>query len=601
MGFQPIPIDPPAGFVKIDGPLAASGRYTDGDKVRFLDGYPQKIGGWTRLTGNIFDGFARGIFSWNDLTARTVLAIGTNTFLYYVDGSNNVQDITPVASTYALTNKLSTVSGSPLVNVNKVAHGAVLNQWVEMLAFSAIGGITPNGVFKITQVVDADNFKVQFTSNASSTVNNAGGTGTVNQLLAPGPSDPIAGFGWGALTWGFSTWGTARTSTSYSYEPRSWALQNWGKLLLAQPYGGVIYSWDPTAGPIVRAAAIAPSDAPGGMRTFFVTGERFVVALGCSSDLTTVIDPMQMRWCDQGDYTYWTAGSVGHTAGTRRLTRGKRIIAGTAFRNFVSLIWTDTALYQHQFTGSAYVFDTKLAGTDCGLAGPFAYALTDSAAYWFGQAGFKQFSGGGVSTVQNSQDVSEWIFSQLRQAFEIKCAAFFNPRYHEVWWLFVTGDNAEPDTYAMVNLSDMSWATGTLARTAATRIDGFDNRPILASTDGYLYTHETGLDDNGAAINAFLQTGPFEMLEGKTDIDVAGFLPDRKRQTGNMTLVVETIDQSGGAIIDTQTAMFGETDGLVDLRVAGRLVQYRLRSNVIGGDFRIGKNHFEVAGRGMRR
>jgi hypothetical protein len=45
---MPLPIDLPAGIVKVDSPNGAGGRYTDGDKVRFVKGKPEKWRGWTK-------------------------------------------------------------------------------------------------------------------------------------------------------------------------------------------------------------------------------------------------------------------------------------------------------------------------------------------------------------------------------------------------------------------------------------------------------------------------------------------------------------------------------------------------------------------------
>jgi hypothetical protein len=60
------------------------GGYYDGDKIRFRSGYPEKIGGWTRLSINYFLGVARSLWNWATLAGANLLGIGTN-LKYYIE------------------------------------------------------------------------------------------------------------------------------------------------------------------------------------------------------------------------------------------------------------------------------------------------------------------------------------------------------------------------------------------------------------------------------------------------------------------------------------------------------------------------------------
>lgn len=54
------------------------GGWYDGDKIRFRSGFPEKLGGWTRLSNNTFLGAARSLWSWVDLAGSLYIGVGTN-------------------------------------------------------------------------------------------------------------------------------------------------------------------------------------------------------------------------------------------------------------------------------------------------------------------------------------------------------------------------------------------------------------------------------------------------------------------------------------------------------------------------------------------
>src|SRR4051812_39599277 len=99
MATEPIPIEIPPGIVKTDSPNAAKGRYTDGDKFRFVGKYPEKWLGWERFLpedqGDL-TGIARGATSWANTLGTQNVAIGTHLKLYVITGGDTLADITPI-------------------------------------------------------------------------------------------------------------------------------------------------------------------------------------------------------------------------------------------------------------------------------------------------------------------------------------------------------------------------------------------------------------------------------------------------------------------------------------------------------------------------
>lgn len=89
-----IPITPPAGIVTAGTEYANSGRWVDGNLVRFQNGFLRPIGGWERIKTTALSGTPIGIYSYRDDLGARVLAIGTREKIY-VNYNDNWIDITP--------------------------------------------------------------------------------------------------------------------------------------------------------------------------------------------------------------------------------------------------------------------------------------------------------------------------------------------------------------------------------------------------------------------------------------------------------------------------------------------------------------------------
>jgi len=74
------------------------GGWYDMDKVRFRMGYPEKIGGWTKIGRNSFLGSCRALHSWRTIGLDNYLGVGTSK-KYYVESGQGYYDITPIRVT----------------------------------------------------------------------------------------------------------------------------------------------------------------------------------------------------------------------------------------------------------------------------------------------------------------------------------------------------------------------------------------------------------------------------------------------------------------------------------------------------------------------
>ncbi len=608
----------PPGYVKSGSMVETTGRYVDGDGIRFYKGRPEVIGGHELLIDLEPRGRPRNIKAWADLTGKEYLAAATSSNLYAaIIETLEQSDITPLEWTEGPgAGKISTTASSTTVNIERAAHGASIDQEIIISGADNVGGVDVNGTWLVTALVDSDNLEITLLSPAVSTEVDGGGAAVTMKLrLAPGSDSTVALYGWGAATWNYGTWGTPRDIGGFITPPRRWALFSLGKLLMISPSGGRLYYWDPTVLPFVEAvAAYADGDGPMQMTGAFYTQERFIIAYGTDYDGTR--DLMQIWSSAQSSYTDWDPSlDVGLAGGARSLVRrlqvGTAIIGGAELGNQTSLLWTDKALYSHRFTGGRFIFDTKLIATNCGLIGPQAYVIVNGAAYWVSNNGFLQLAGS-LSKMPNSENIERWIFDQIADRTETKIFGFYNAEFNEIWFTFSIGDDIgnEPTLAAVYSLSMQEWWHCTIARTAATERSGSDMRPVLSASDGKIYVHETGRNADGAALPWSLRTSPVSVdADGLRSASISGVFPNAKRQVGDISMRLRTYDRmpndDEGAeadfLEDDQTFTIGPREEVEDPRVAGRYVELTFSGNEVDGDWRMGDFILEVQAQGSRR
>lgn len=89
-----VPFDPPAGLVANETIYSVPGAWADADKMRFVDGRLQTIGGWQLAFDHSLTGVCRNILGWTNIAGVQNIAFGThNALQVHVGGT--LADITP--------------------------------------------------------------------------------------------------------------------------------------------------------------------------------------------------------------------------------------------------------------------------------------------------------------------------------------------------------------------------------------------------------------------------------------------------------------------------------------------------------------------------
>ena len=183
----------------------------DSDLIRFRKGHPEKIGGWSSISGGSVLGTVRSLKTWVTLDALKLMGAGTN-LKFYIEQGTTFNDITPIRSTATLgTNPFTTGSaGSGEITVVAAGHGAGEGDYVTFTGATTVDGLTTSDLNKeqaITQVVSANSYVVDTGGSASSGSTAGGGTAVIaNYQISVGASGQVAnGPGFGAGFFGGPT------------------------------------------------------------------------------------------------------------------------------------------------------------------------------------------------------------------------------------------------------------------------------------------------------------------------------------------------------------------------------------------------------------
>ena len=523
-------------------------------------------------------------------------AVGIDSFfIYATDVLGQPQYATATVTDGGAVPVYDSTDTSSIVLVTLADHGYLAGDTFTALISTVISGITIYGNYLITEVVSTDTFNIQ-TSNAatsSDTVSMNAGEARYQFFIGEGPLP--RGTGYGVGPYGVGGYGSGVAPVANPGSPISasdWSLDNWGSVLIANPFESEIYTWNPLVNAVsANVITNAPTQNVG---CFVAMPQRQIIAYG--STFNGIIDHLLIRWCDVENYNDWIA-TVTNQAGSYRLPRGSRIIGGIQGPQ-QGLIWTDTALWSMQYIGQPYVYSFNEVGTGCGLIGQKAAGTLDNTVFWMGPAQFYKLSGSGVETLYCP--VWDVIFQDIDLLNLNKIRVAVNSLFNEVAWYYpTTSSNGEVAKYVKYNKGLDKWDFGTLGRTAWIN-QSVLGKPIGASPQGYLYQHETSPNADNQPMLPSFRTGYFALSEGDVKTFVDQVWPDMKWgyyggvQSANVQITFYYTDYAGQEPRVSGPFTVAQATQYVTPRFRGRLVSIEVSSSDINSFWRLGNIRYRL-------
>ena len=398
--------------------------------------------------------------------------------------------------------------------------------------------------------------------------------------IASGRADAVSGTGYGYNTYGSFAYGVARPDAGAVAPATTWSLDTWGEYLVAcADTDGKLYEWQ--LGFATPTLAVAITNAPTGCAALLSTAERFLFALGASSN------PRLVKWCDQENNTVWTAAAT-NQAGDFELNTVGALKCGKRVRG-INLLFTDVDVHTATYVGLPYVYQFERVGAGCGVISSQSVAAIDSAAMWMSRSGFWMFDG---YVKPMPCDVSDYVFSNMNYNQASKVYAVHNSKYGEVWWFYPSSASNENDSYVVYNYREGHWNIGTLGRTAGVDRGVYLN-PIMVDASGYIYEHEVGYDYDSGSVYA--ESGPYEIGVGENIMSVRQVIPDE------MTLGEVQISFKSRMYPTSAETTHGPYSASqpTDARFSGRQVKIRYTGAVLE-DWRVGVTRVDAVAAGKR-
>jgi len=646
--FQP-------GINKDKTNYSQEGGWYEGDKIRFRQGFPEKIGGWEVQNFNQYEGSARSLYSYNTLTGDQIFGIGTNLKMYVFAGTT-VYDITPLRATYntgstpSTDNCLATTDTSSVITITLVGHGAIDGDYVTISGAVDIGGVAAGeiNIEHVVTFVDSDTLTITVASAATSTVASGGGTSIVTEFQwNVGYATASLGYGWGTSTWSRSTWGSGSTIPVY-FNPALEYQDKYNNDLIFNRKDSYIYYWVYTNSfgnrAVYLSSIVGAVAVPQQVNLILFAPSGHLFAMGCtnydagaaSPNYLGDYDPLLIRWsnvdADVGPQPEVWQPTATNNAGFLRIKSGSEIIAATNTRQ-ETLVWTDYSLTSIQFLGTNEVFGLQELSNSISIMGPKVVAEANNLVFWMGNDKFFVYSGR-VDTLPTT--LKRFIFDDINREQSQLFFAGTNREFNEVIWFYVSGTSDEIDRYVIYNYQEQIWYYGNLERTAW--IDASVSDHATALTNGYVYSHEKGNDDGqplGAEplpITAYIQSADVDIEDGNQFMLTKRIIPDvdftdsdlNNSVTGValdpqviMTVgvrnfpgaTVSTSDVSGDSLANdvitatdpaTSVAIIDQYTDQVFVRARGRQMNFRIESNGIGVQWQLGTPRVDARPDGKR-
>lgn len=339
-------------------------------------------------------------------------------------------------------------------------------------------------------------------------------------------------------------------------------------------------------------------------------------------------------WSAPGFPTDFVGSTVGLGplfVGATRITNQK-ILKGFPLRGGggfspAGLFWSVDSLVRATFIGvqnGTWQFDQLT--TQSSLLSDRCVIENDGTFYWAGVDRFLMFNGV-VQEIPNSMNLN-YFYDGINPKYASKSYAMKVPRYGEIWWCYPRGNNTECSHAVIYNYREKTWYDTPLPNNGRSAGLHTDNQignlmsgilPYTSSATGSpatyfkLWEHETGTDEiDGIFQNAVLSqftTAPITAFNGQQPSDattsVSMLQPDLIL-SGNMNVTVLKQNNANSPVYSGSNVTL-EPNGngtplnqIVPLKDTAKILRVQLTSNVLGGNYQMGKSMLTIQSDGER-
>ena len=308
----------------------------------------------------------------------------------------------------------------------------------------------------------------------------------------------------------------------------------------------------------------------------------------------------------------WNAADANEVnVATGKIVKGLPVRGGTNAPS--GLFWSLDSLIRVSFLGGVgtptQYWRYDIITSQSSILSSSSVIEYDGIYYWCGVDRFLMYNGV-VQEVPNAMN-QNWFFDNLNYAQRQKVWAWKVPRYGEIWWFYPRGAATECTDAIIYNVREKTWYDAGQS-IHAQRSSGYFSQvfryPVAGGTEniggGYikLWQHEVGVDvvdgSSIAAIDSYFTTHDLSWVTGnpaqETPIGenfwsrVERVEPDFL-QDQEMTMYVIGRPYAQAPDVTTGPYTFDATTTKIDLKEQRRELRIKFESNIIGGDYQMGR------------
>ena len=209
------------------------------------------------------------------------------------------------------------------------------------------------------------------------------------------------------------------------------------------------------------------------------------------------------------------------------------------------------------------------------------------------------------------------VFEDINKAQYSQVYAGQNSNFSEVIWYYCSSTSDQCDRYAIYNYLENSWYFGTMNRSAY-QDNGVELNPLAAEyfpnsnintittingvTQGrsIIYAQESGVNADGAALPAYIQSGDGDIADGETFSFINKIIPDFQNQTGNATITLRVKDYPNDSATVGETLSVSNTTSFLNTRIRGRQTNVKIENSALDDNWRFGTLRVNIKQDGKR-
>lgn len=346
----------------------------------------------------------------------------------------------------------------------------------------------------------------------------------------------------------------------YNYKEFHWTTGTWSRTAAEEP---VNVNINPL---MIQSGTIRTIPIPNSISTYFYTLGNNPLTTSNSSAL------VQINITSLTPVNYWQVGDTINIAGAI----GTNGISGANIngpRTIAQVIYSGATQTVIIFTAGA-----NASGSGAGGGSGITLGLPYFAIDYIGASGLNV---GEEITIANATAVDGFSVAALNTSSTIR----------SIFGTTIQAKISVPNTYSTSEVT----AGGGLAA------------ELIFNDNCWLFEHESGMNDYNnnytpyidpwenqfAPLNSYVQTNYFQIQEGDNTMLIYSVYPDISQQE-NMTLTVNVKEFAQDPTTLTQTFTLTPTTTKVDPMMIGRVRQYIFQSNILNGNYLIGRMNEEL-------